>query len=312
MNLRLRLIASLVSLAALPLTVSAHNTWLLPSATVLPEKQWITVDAAVSNDLFHLNHRPLTLDALSITAPDGSKPEPQGAHTGRFRSVFDLELVMQFAFEPLLEFGRLGKAHIVQRQVNLKGGFALADLPDMQVVHINDPLQTAKLCDHTVVLETLGRTIHQHRDGLTDFARPVDQHINGDGSGHRRIDPVDVWPPNHDGHAADDDRDCGQGIGDHVKEGAADVEATQILSQHPCCGDVFDKSNDANDDHRCRDDFCGLKQSGSRFIKQIKPDDDERREIDQGANGLGSRIAERSLFVGGAARDAPGNIGDQH
>jgi uncharacterized GH25 family protein len=93
MNLRLRLTASLVSLAAaLPLTASAHNTWLLPSATVLPEKQWITVDAAVSNDLFYLNHRPLTLDALTITAPDGSRPAPQGAHTGHFRSVFDLEL----------------------------------------------------------------------------------------------------------------------------------------------------------------------------------------------------------------------------
>jgi uncharacterized GH25 family protein len=85
--------AALALIAALPLSAQAHKTWLLPSDTVLSsETAWITVDAAVSNDLYYFNHVPLRLDALSVTAPDGSAISPQNPHTGRLRSVFDLEL----------------------------------------------------------------------------------------------------------------------------------------------------------------------------------------------------------------------------
>jgi len=85
--------AAFALIAALPLSAQAHKTWLLPSDTVLSsETAWITVDAAVSNDLYYFNHVPLRLDALNVAAPDGSAVSPQNAHTGRLRSVFDLEL----------------------------------------------------------------------------------------------------------------------------------------------------------------------------------------------------------------------------
>jgi uncharacterized GH25 family protein len=71
----------------------AHKAWVLPSATVLSgNAPWITVDAAVSNDLFFLNHVPLRLDNLAIVAPDGSAAKAENAHTGKYRSVFDLQL----------------------------------------------------------------------------------------------------------------------------------------------------------------------------------------------------------------------------
>jgi uncharacterized GH25 family protein len=75
-----------------PFASQAHKAWLLPSATVSTVDQWITVDGAVSNDLFYFNHVPLRLDNLVITAPDGSKLSPENAHTGKYRSVFDLQL----------------------------------------------------------------------------------------------------------------------------------------------------------------------------------------------------------------------------
>lgn len=79
--------------AILPFTASAHKAWLQPSQTVIAgNNPWITVDAAVSNDLFYFNHVPLRTDNLAITAPDGSKVDPQNAATGKFRSVFDVEL----------------------------------------------------------------------------------------------------------------------------------------------------------------------------------------------------------------------------
>ena len=89
-------LALVLSLAVLPFSATAHKTWLLPSQTVMSGTDpWITVDAAVSNDLFYFNHVPLRLDNLAITAPDGSKVEPQNAATGKYRSVFDVELKQQ-------------------------------------------------------------------------------------------------------------------------------------------------------------------------------------------------------------------------
>lgn len=89
------LIAAAIA-AILPFTASAHKAWLQPSQTVISgANPWITVDAAVSNDLFYFNHVPLRLEGLVITAPDGSTVQPQNVATGKYRSVFDVELTQQ-------------------------------------------------------------------------------------------------------------------------------------------------------------------------------------------------------------------------
>jgi uncharacterized GH25 family protein len=59
---------------------------------VLSKPEWITVDAAVSNDLFFFNHNPLRLDNLTVVAPDGSLVTPENVSTGKLRSTFDLNL----------------------------------------------------------------------------------------------------------------------------------------------------------------------------------------------------------------------------
>lgn len=87
------LVLALALAAALPIAAPAHKAWLRPSQTVVAgEAPWITVDAAVSNDLFYFNHVPLRLDNLAITAPDGSALAAQNPATGKYRSVFDVEL----------------------------------------------------------------------------------------------------------------------------------------------------------------------------------------------------------------------------
>jgi uncharacterized GH25 family protein len=78
--------------ALLPLTTQAHKAWLLPSATVTTVDQWVTVDAAVSNDLFYFNHVPLRIEGLVITAPDGSTVTAENLATGKYRTTFDLHL----------------------------------------------------------------------------------------------------------------------------------------------------------------------------------------------------------------------------
>nr|WP_266160241.1 DUF4198 domain-containing protein [Dyella silvatica] len=77
----------------LPLAAHAHKMWLLPSATnVSGVDPWVTVDAAVSNDLFYPEHVPVALDQLVITAPDGQAAKAENTLTGKYRSVFDLHL----------------------------------------------------------------------------------------------------------------------------------------------------------------------------------------------------------------------------
>jgi uncharacterized GH25 family protein len=72
--------------------VHAHNIWMMPSATVLSKDGWITVDAAVANDLFYFNHVPMQLDDLSVTAPDSTSVTAENRHRGKLRSVFDVNL----------------------------------------------------------------------------------------------------------------------------------------------------------------------------------------------------------------------------
>lgn len=79
-----------------PSEAEAHRRWLLPSATVLSgESDLVTVDAAASNGLFLFEHRPMALDSLVITGPDGEPVDPTILGAGAYRSMFDLPLKAQ-------------------------------------------------------------------------------------------------------------------------------------------------------------------------------------------------------------------------
>lgn len=83
--------AAAVLALALPTVGHAHRAWLLPSATVLSgDNLFVTIDAAISNDLFYFEHRPMRLENLAVTAPDGSSVAPENMATGKFRTTFDV------------------------------------------------------------------------------------------------------------------------------------------------------------------------------------------------------------------------------
>ena len=78
----------------------AHRAWMLPSATVLSGNEpWVTVDAAVSNDLFYFEHNALRLDGLAIIAPDGSAAAAENKSTGKYRSTFDVKLTQKGTYK---------------------------------------------------------------------------------------------------------------------------------------------------------------------------------------------------------------------
>lgn len=94
LNFRTLLIATAVAAIALPAAVQAHRQWMLPSMTVVSgdgDDVWVTVDAAVSNDLFYFEHQPLRIEP-QVMLPDGSAGAVQNKATGRYRTTFDLKI----------------------------------------------------------------------------------------------------------------------------------------------------------------------------------------------------------------------------
>lgn len=127
-------LAALALLAVSPFAAEAHRAWMLPSATVLSgENTWVTVDAAISNDLFYFEHNPMRFAnvgsgedegprpaaakggapkggeggpprrgnpaELVITAPDGSRAQAQNGSVGRFRTTFDVHLAQKGTYK---------------------------------------------------------------------------------------------------------------------------------------------------------------------------------------------------------------------
>ncbi|MDY0960335.1 DUF4198 domain-containing protein [Sphingomonas sp. CFBP8993] len=89
---RLKLLAA-AALLAIPGLASAHRMWLLPSGTIFSgTDSWVTVDSAVSNDLFYADHQPGRIEMVKVWQPDGTPGRIQNGATGRYRSVFDVQL----------------------------------------------------------------------------------------------------------------------------------------------------------------------------------------------------------------------------
>lgn len=79
---------------------NAHRAWMMPSTfTLSGEDQRITVDAAISNNLFYPNHHALSLDGIEVTGPDGAPVGIENAATGEYRSVFDVPLRQQGTYK---------------------------------------------------------------------------------------------------------------------------------------------------------------------------------------------------------------------
>ncbi|ACT59861.1 DUF4198 domain-containing protein [Hirschia baltica] len=101
MKLRLKplLMAAAIGLAVSP-AAQAHRMWILPSTfTLSGDEQIVTLDGAISNDLFFPNHVAMNLDNVVITAPDGSQSKPENGWKGEIRSTFDLKLDQQGTYK---------------------------------------------------------------------------------------------------------------------------------------------------------------------------------------------------------------------
>jgi len=89
-------LALLAAGALLSLSAHAHRPWLLPSATAVDgPAPVVSVDAAISEDLFEFDAFPLLLDTLQVTAPDGSAVPAEARTEARRRVTFDVKLAQK-------------------------------------------------------------------------------------------------------------------------------------------------------------------------------------------------------------------------
>ncbi len=84
---------ALALLAGLSGTAFAERPWLLPSSTVVDGKDvWVTIDGAISENLFDYDYASLKLDTLIVTGPDGLPVTPENRFQGHLRSSVDVKL----------------------------------------------------------------------------------------------------------------------------------------------------------------------------------------------------------------------------
>lgn len=90
-----------IALAFITTTIAhGHRHWLLASTTVLSgTDQWVTVDAAVSNDLFFPNHVPIPLQKITVTGPDGTSVEMHNGNMGNIRSTMDFKVEQEGSYK---------------------------------------------------------------------------------------------------------------------------------------------------------------------------------------------------------------------
>ena len=82
-----------LALATVTLQASAHRPWLYPQQTTVEAKEaWVTIDGAISEGLFDIDHMPLKLDGAVVTDPDGMSAPVPTPTMGRQRSSFDLKM----------------------------------------------------------------------------------------------------------------------------------------------------------------------------------------------------------------------------
>lgn len=151
-------LAATVALAAMTVVpASAHRQWMMPSSTVLSgDDVWVTVDAAVSNDLFYFEHQPMRLDALKAWAPDGTEVQIENKATGRYRSTFDVHLTQKGTYRiASVSDGVMGSYDLNGKTERLPRGTTTANLAERIPAGATN-VETAEANNRNEIFVTVG------------------------------------------------------------------------------------------------------------------------------------------------------------
>ena len=151
------MIATMLAALAFSGTAQAHRQWMLPSATTLSGKDsWVTVDAAISNDLFYFEHFPMQTDHVAVTQPDGSTGKVENAATGKYRSTFDVHLTQPGTYRIAnVTTGVMGSYVLNGKTERLPRGTTKDKLASVIPAGATE-VQTAEMSNRNEIFVTLG------------------------------------------------------------------------------------------------------------------------------------------------------------
>lgn len=158
MKKQLWTLAATVALAAVAAApANAHRQWMMPSSTVLSgDDVWVTVDAAVSNDLFYFEHQPMRLDTVKAWAPDGTEATIENKATGRYRSTFDVHLTQKGTWKiASVVDGVMGSYDLNGKTERLPRGTTTANLAERIPAGATN-VQTAESSNRNEIFVTVG------------------------------------------------------------------------------------------------------------------------------------------------------------
>jgi hypothetical protein len=83
-----------LALAGIACAAQAHRPWMIPNTGLIETEReaWATIDAAISEGLFEIDHMPLRLDGLAVVGPDGASAPAPAATVGKHRATVDVLL----------------------------------------------------------------------------------------------------------------------------------------------------------------------------------------------------------------------------
>lgn len=168
--------------------------------------------------------------------------------------------------------------------------------PDMQVMHIADPIDLLHRAAHLGQLHPFGRAFQEDVQGLADNVqgRPEDQ--RGNQQRQRRIDPQAAREL--DDGAAHNDRRSGKRISQHVQEGPAHVQVAADPGQHPRQHAVDCDANGGHRHHGPRPYGDRMQQAAHGRNGDPHGDDNQRQRVDKGRQHLGPVVAISLCFAG--------------
>lgn len=156
MNFRKPLLAAAAIAAIAAPAALAHRQWMLPSSTTVSgTDNWVTVDAAVSNDLFFFDHQPLRAVPV-VTQPDGTAGQVENHNVGKFRATFDLHLTQQGTYKvAVVNEGVFGSYMLNGERKMLPRGTTTASLAAAIPAGATD-VQTAEVMSRNEIFITQG------------------------------------------------------------------------------------------------------------------------------------------------------------
>lgn len=156
-------------LAALPAlglisTANAHRQWLLASTTILSgEDQWVSVEGAISNDLFFPNHHAIPLKRTTAFSPSGKQLELQNASEGKIRSSFELLLEEQGTYRIASVSDRMiaswqenGERQRMRGSKDDLIAKGISDKEDLKIGEYTSRVETIVTCGAPTPIETTG------------------------------------------------------------------------------------------------------------------------------------------------------------